>query len=113
VMQDACLCALGSSAPNPVISTIRYFRDEYDATSGINKCPAGVCKALSATRSPGEVRRVPCLRDGMLDRAITASVKVPAPVNQAVHQVRRLHRRVQARGGAGGRDARSLMAEAE
>ena len=46
VMQDACLCALGSSAPNPVISTLRYFRDEYDAHVKEHRCPAGVCKAL-------------------------------------------------------------------
>ncbi len=46
VMQDACLCALGSSAPNPVISTLRYFRDEYDAHIRDHRCPAGVCKAL-------------------------------------------------------------------
>jgi len=46
VMQDACLCALGSSAPNPVISTLRYFRDEYDAHIREHRCPAGVCKAL-------------------------------------------------------------------
>ena len=46
VMQDACLCALGSSAPNPVISTLRYFRDEYDAHIREHRCPAGVCKTL-------------------------------------------------------------------
>jgi len=40
------LCALGGSAPNPVLSTIRYFRDEYDAHILHKKCPAGVCKAL-------------------------------------------------------------------
>ena len=46
VMQDACLCALGTSAPNPVISTLRYFRDEYDAHIRDHRCPAGTCKAL-------------------------------------------------------------------
>jgi len=46
VMQDTCLCALGTSAPNPVISTVRYFRDEYVTHIRDHRCPAGVCKAL-------------------------------------------------------------------
>ncbi len=46
VMQDCCLCALGTSAPNPVLSTIRYFREEYDAHIVKHECPAGVCTAL-------------------------------------------------------------------
>ncbi len=40
------LCGLGRSAPNPVLSTIRYFRDEYEAHINEKRCPAGVCKAL-------------------------------------------------------------------
>jgi len=45
-MVDASLCGLGATAPNPVLSTIRYFRDEYEAHIRDKKCPAGVCKAL-------------------------------------------------------------------
>lgn len=44
--QNASLCALGGSAPNPVLSTIRYFRDEYDAHIKDKRCPAFVCKEL-------------------------------------------------------------------
>jgi NADH-quinone oxidoreductase subunit F len=43
---DGSLCALGGSAPNPVLSTIRYFREEYMAHIRDHKCPAGNCKAL-------------------------------------------------------------------
>jgi NADH-quinone oxidoreductase subunit F len=43
---DGSLCALGGSAPNPVLSTIKYFREEYDAHIKDHRCPAGVCKAL-------------------------------------------------------------------
>jgi len=43
---DGSLCALGGSAPNPVLSTIRHFRKEYDAHIKQHRCPAGVCKAL-------------------------------------------------------------------
>ncbi len=40
------LCGLGQTAPNPVLSTLRYFRDEYEAHIVDHKCPAGVCKEL-------------------------------------------------------------------
>jgi NADH-quinone oxidoreductase subunit F len=47
---SASLCGLGMSAPNPVMSTIRYFRDEYEAHIQHGKCPAGACKELIAYR---------------------------------------------------------------
>ncbi|MFC1946009.1 NADH-ubiquinone oxidoreductase-F iron-sulfur binding region domain-containing protein [Chloroflexota bacterium] len=43
---DASLCALGKTAPNPVLSTIRYFRDEYEAHIKEKRCPAYACRAL-------------------------------------------------------------------
>jgi NADH:ubiquinone oxidoreductase subunit F (NADH-binding)/(2Fe-2S) ferredoxin/Pyruvate/2-oxoacid:ferredoxin oxidoreductase delta subunit len=46
VVQQTSLCGLGKSAPNPVLSTIRYFRDEYEAHIYDQKCPAGVCREL-------------------------------------------------------------------
>ncbi len=46
VMADASLCALGTSAPNPVLSTIKYFRDEYEAHIKNKRCPAKVCREL-------------------------------------------------------------------
>jgi len=46
VMKDASLCALGTTAPNPVLTTIRYFRDEYEAHIQEKRCPAHVCRAL-------------------------------------------------------------------
>ncbi len=45
-LQDSALCALGGSAPNPVLTTLRYFHDEYEAHIKNKKCPAGVCKSL-------------------------------------------------------------------
>ncbi|HPX56581.1 MAG TPA: NADH-ubiquinone oxidoreductase-F iron-sulfur binding region domain-containing protein [Syntrophales bacterium] len=45
-MIDGSLCALGGSAPNPVLSTLRYFQEEYEAHIRDKKCAAGVCKAL-------------------------------------------------------------------
>jgi NADH:ubiquinone oxidoreductase subunit F (NADH-binding)/(2Fe-2S) ferredoxin len=46
MMQRFSLCGLGTSAPNPVLTTILYFRDEYDKHIKEKKCPAGVCKPL-------------------------------------------------------------------
>jgi Pyruvate/2-oxoacid:ferredoxin oxidoreductase delta subunit len=43
---DGSLCGLGKSAPNPVLSTIRYFRDEYEEHIRDKKCRAGICKEL-------------------------------------------------------------------
>ena len=45
-VKDTSLCALGGTAPNPVLSTLRYFNDEYEAHINEKKCPAGVCRAL-------------------------------------------------------------------
>jgi ferredoxin len=46
VVKVASLCGLGGTAPNPVLSTLRYFRAEYEAHILENRCPAGVCRAL-------------------------------------------------------------------
>ncbi|MCP4150514.1 MAG: 4Fe-4S dicluster domain-containing protein [bacterium] len=46
MIQKFSLCGLGTSAPNPVLTTLLYFRDEYEAHIKDKKCPAGVCKPL-------------------------------------------------------------------
>ncbi|MCD4738575.1 MAG: NADH-quinone oxidoreductase subunit NuoF [Anaerolineae bacterium] len=45
-IKEGSLCGLGKGAPNPVLSTIKYFRDEYEAHIYAKKCPAKVCKSL-------------------------------------------------------------------
>ena len=45
-IKTSALCGLGQTAPNPVLSTLRYFKDEYIAHVVDKKCPAGVCKDL-------------------------------------------------------------------
>ena len=47
VVKDTAMCGLGQTAPNPILSTISYFRDEYDAHIRDQRCPAGNCKALT------------------------------------------------------------------
>ena len=45
-IKDSSLCGLGQTAPNPVLTTLRYFRDEYEAHIFDRRCPAGQCKDL-------------------------------------------------------------------
>lgn len=47
VVKDTAMCGLGQTAPNPIISTISNFRDEYDAHIEDHRCPAGVCRAMT------------------------------------------------------------------
>ena len=46
VIQDTSLCGLGQTAPNPILSTLNFFRDEYEAHVFERRCPAGVCSDL-------------------------------------------------------------------
>jgi NAD-dependent dihydropyrimidine dehydrogenase PreA subunit len=54
-VMDGALCGLGRSAPNPVLTSIRYFRDEYLAHIVDQKCPAGVCRDLISYRIEPEL----------------------------------------------------------
>jgi NADH-quinone oxidoreductase subunit F len=54
VVRDTSLCALGQTAPNPVLTTIRYFREEYEAHIKDKKCPARVCRDLITYTIDGE-----------------------------------------------------------
>lgn len=47
-IKNGSLCGLGKTAPNPVITSLRYFRDEYEAHIKEKRCPAGMCRALTA-----------------------------------------------------------------
>jgi NADH:ubiquinone oxidoreductase subunit F (NADH-binding)/NAD-dependent dihydropyrimidine dehydrogenase PreA subunit len=78
VIKETSLCALGGTAPNPVLSTLRYFRDEYEAHIRERRCPAGVCRAL--IRYAIDTRRCTgcgaCLRN-CPEKAITGEKKKP------------------------------------
>jgi NAD-dependent dihydropyrimidine dehydrogenase PreA subunit len=50
VIQDTSLCGLGNTSPNPILSTLRWFRNEYEAHIFERKCPAGVCTELRLFR---------------------------------------------------------------
>ena len=58
-IKDGALCGLGKTAPNPVLSTIKYFRDEYEAHIREKRCPAGHCQALlNYSIIPDQVQRL-------------------------------------------------------
>ena len=84
VIKTGSLCGLGKSAPNPVLSTLRYFRDEYIAHIKDKKCPAGVCKSLKSFEIQEDLCKgcTKCARNCPVG-AIEGTIKEPHKINQA------------------------------
>ncbi|WPX09998.1 NADH-quinone oxidoreductase subunit NuoF [Anaerocellum danielii] len=83
-IKDSALCGLGQTAPNPVLSTLRYFRDEYEAHVKEKRCPAGACKALLRIVIDKEL----CKGCGICAKncpanAITGQIKKPFEIDQS------------------------------
>ena len=90
-MEELCLyikqnslCGLGQTAPNPVLATLKFFRDEYVAHVKDKVCPAGVCKdlvsySIIADKCKGCTK---CARNCPVG-AITGTIKNPHEINQA------------------------------
>ena len=78
------LCGLGQTAPNPVLSTLRYFKDEYIAHVVDKKCPAGVCKALLNFSIDADLCKgcTKCARNCPVN-AISGVVKSPFEIDQS------------------------------
>jgi NADH-quinone oxidoreductase subunit F len=82
VVAEASLCALGGTAPNPVLSTIQYFKDEYEAHIGEKRCPAAVCKALiQYTIEPELCTACGRCRKACPSSAISGAKKVPHKID--------------------------------
>ena len=83
-IKDGALCGLGQTAPNPVLTTIRYFRDEYEAHIKDKKCPAGECSDLIEYKIIKDKCRgcTLCARNCPVD-AISGSVKQPHEIDPA------------------------------
>ena len=83
-IKSASLCGLGQTAPNPVLSTLRYFRDEYIAHVTEKRCPAGVCKhLLSYSIDPEKCRGCTACARVCPAGAISGSVKQPHTIDTA------------------------------
>jgi len=85
ILSDGALCALGRTAANPVLSTLRYFRDEYMAHIDDKRCPAGVCRELiqysiDPERCEGCLR---CLR-ACPTGAVSGEKRQPHTINQGL-----------------------------
>jgi NADH-quinone oxidoreductase subunit F len=83
-VKSGSLCGLGQTAANPVLTTIRYFRDEYEAHINEKKCPAKVCKELIHFRIDQEKCKacLICLRNCPVD-AIVGAKKTPHYIDQS------------------------------
>jgi len=84
VVKEASLCGLGKTAPNPVLSTLRYFKDEYLAHIRDHKCPAGVCKNLTTFKIDEDkcVGCQACYKNCPVE-AISGSKKEPHKIDQS------------------------------
>ena len=83
-VKDGSLCGLGKTAPNPVLSTLKYFRDEYIAHIQDKKCPAGVCEAMKTITINEELCKgcTKCARNCPVG-AIEGTVKNPHKIDQS------------------------------
>ncbi len=83
-IKDNALCGLGQTAPNPVLSTLRYFRDEYVAHVVDKKCPAGVCKALLQYKiDPAKCKGCTLCARNCPAGCISGKVKEPHVIDQS------------------------------
>ena len=83
-IQANALCALGQTAPNPVLSTLKFFREEYEAHVVEKRCPAGVCKKLLRYEiDPDKCRGCTACARKCPVNAINGTVKQPHVIDQA------------------------------
>jgi NADH-quinone oxidoreductase subunit F len=82
ILIDGSICGLGKTAPNPVLTTIKYFRDEYETHINESRCPGAVCKDLIFYEiKPKMCTGCGACRKVCLSEAITGELKQPHTIN--------------------------------
>ena len=83
-IKTSSLCGLGQTAPNPVLSTLRYFRDEYEAHVYEKRCPAGCCKnLLQVVIDPDKCKGCSLCSKKCPVGAISGQIKSPFVIDQS------------------------------
>ena len=92
-VKDGALCGLGQTAPNPVLTTIRYFRDEYEAHIRNKKCPAQECTSLLSYRiDPDKCKGCTlCARKCPVQAIQWRAEEAPCDRPECLHQVWPVH----------------------
>lgn len=84
-IKRASLCGLGQTAPNPVLSTLKYFKDEYIAHIRDKSCPAGECKALANVKiDPEKCKGCGICKKNCPVEAISGEIKQPHKIDSDV-----------------------------
>ena len=98
-IKAGALCALGQTAPNPILSTLRYFRDEYEAHIKEKRCPAGQCHHLLSYKITDACKGCSlCAKNCPVKRHQRRTEEEIRHRPGKVHQVRRLHHEVPVQG---------------
>ncbi len=83
IIKDSALCGLGQTAPNPVLSTLKYFRNEYEAHIKEKRCPAGKCQALlKYTIDPSLCKGCGLCARNCPAHAISGKIREPHTIDQ-------------------------------
>ena len=91
-IKQSALCGLGQTAPNPVLSTLTHFREEFEAHIYEKRCPAGVCKALiQYIVDPTKCKAAPAAPRAAPPAHLRRGARPPYHQPVQVHQVRRVH----------------------